>query len=68
MISQIINGVQNISQNEPGLEEGVIRLLANGIKSQVSDVNRRNNYSKINETEERSVVICDRLGKLVTEY
>ena len=65
LISQIINGVQNASRNESGLAGGVTHFPTNGIRTQVHAANRVNTSSKINETEEQSVVIYDHLGKLV---
>ena len=43
------------------------RLNTNGIREQVSAANRSSTSSKINDTEKRSVVIYDYLGKIVTK-
>ena len=67
LISQIITGVQNESRNESGLAGGVTRFPTNGIRAQVSAANRGSTSSKINETEERSVVIYDHPENLVTK-
>ena len=67
LISQIITGVQNASQNESGLAGGVNRFPTNGLRAQLSATNRGSNSSNRNETEEQGVVIYDHLGKLVTK-
>ena len=65
LISQIVTEVQNENRNESVLTGGVTRFPTNGIRSQVSDVNRGSTSSNINNTEEQSVVIYDNLGNLV---
>ena len=67
LISQIITGVQNESQNGYALSVGVNRLPTNGIRAQLSHANRISTSSKIKKTRERSVVIYDHLGNLVTK-
>ena len=67
LISQITTGVQNSSRNESGLAEGVTHFPTNGSSAQVSAANRSSTSSNINKTEERSVVIYDHLGNLVTK-
>ena len=67
VLERIITGVQNSSRNESVLEGGVNRFPTNGIREKVSAANRGITYSIINETEERSVVIYDHLGNLVTK-
>ena len=67
LISQIITGVQNESQNESVLAGGVTRFPTNGSRAQVSAENRGSTSSNRNETEELSVVIYDHLGNLVTK-
>ena len=67
LVSKIITGVQNATRNESALAEVVTRLLTNISRAQVFAENRGSNYSNRNETEERSVVIYDHLGKLVTK-
>ena len=67
LISQIITGVQNASQNESGLAGGVIHFPTNGSRAKVSAENRGSTYSNRKKTEERSVVIYDHLGNLVTK-
>ena len=67
LISQIITGVQNASQNESGLEGVVTRFPNNRSRAQVSSVNRFSTPPNINDTEDRSVVIYGRLGNLATK-
>ena len=67
LISQIITGVQNTSQNDPRLSGGVTHLPTNGSRAQVSAANGGSTYSNINDTEDRIVVIYDNLGNLVTK-
>ena len=67
LISQIITGVQNASQNEYGLAGGVTLFPTNGRRAQVSAANRDITSSNRNEIDKRSVVIYDHLGKLVTK-
>ena len=66
LISQIITGVQNASQNKSGLAGVVTRFPTNGSRAQVSATNRGHTSSNRNETEDRSVVIYDHLENLVT--
>ena len=51
LISQIITGVQNSSQNKYGLAGGVTRFPTNRSRAQVSAENRGSTYSNINVTE-----------------
>ena len=67
LISQIIAGVQNSSQNESGLAGGVTCLPNNRSRAQVSAANGGSTFSNRNKTEERSVVIYDHIGNLVTK-
>ena len=67
LISHIITGVQNTSRNEPILAGGVTHFPTNERRAQVSDVNISSTSSKINDTEERIVLIYDHLGNLVTK-
>ena len=66
LISQIITGVKNASQNESGLEGGVTRVPTNGRMAQLYAYNRGSTSSNRNETEEQSLVVYDRLCNLVT--
>ena len=65
LISQIITGVQNPSQNEPGLAGGVDRFPTNGSKTQVSAANICSTSSTRNNTEYWSVLIYHKLGNVV---
>ena len=67
LISQIITGVKNESRNESGLAGGVTHFPTNGSRAHVSATNRGSTSSNRNEKEERSVVIYDHLGNLVTK-
>ena len=67
LISHIITGIKNTSQNDPRLAGGVTQLPTNGIRTQVSSANRSSTSSNRNDTEDRSVVIYDHLGNLVTK-
>ena len=66
LISQIITEVQNSSRNESALAGVVTRFPTTGSRAQVYASNRGNTYSNRNKTEDRSVVIYDHLGNLVT--
>ena len=68
LIPQIITGVKNSSRNESGLAVGLNRLPTNDSRAQVFAVNRSSTSSNINEAEERSVVIYNFLGNLLTKY
>ena len=67
LVSHIITGFQNASLNESVLAGGVTRFPKNRSRTQESAANRGSTYSNRNETEERSVVIYDHLGNLVTK-
>ena len=66
LISQIITGVKNEIQNESGLAGGVTCFPTNGSRAQVSNANKGSTSSDRNKTEERSVVIYNHPGNLVT--
>ena len=66
LISHIITGVHNASQNDHSLAGGVNHFPTNGIRGKVSDDNRSSTYSNRNDTEGQSEFIYDHLGNLVT--
>ena len=66
LIYQIITEVQNEIRNESGLAGGLTRFYTNGSRAQVSAKNKGSTSSNRNEIEERSVVIYDHLGNLIT--
>ena len=66
LISQIITGVHNASQNYPRLAGVVTHFPINWSRGQVSAMNRKSTSSNRNDTEDRSLVIYDQLGNLIT--
>ena len=62
LIFKIITGFQNSIRNESLFAGGVTRFPTNGSREKVSTANRGSNSSKINDTEEHSVVIVGTLS------